>query len=111
MQDYREVFYGECTSGSNIRMYEGNGDNPGTTQERTDKCAAACFNEKTALGYGPWSARDPAVGYALTTNNGRCYCNHENFGRCSKDHTAYVSYQYDELRALPHGRQNHGTMV
>ena len=42
-----------------IRVYEGNGDNDGTTQQRTDRCASACFNKKTALGYGPWNTSTP----------------------------------------------------
>ena len=76
-------------------MYEGNGDNEGTTQERLDRCAAACFNKKTALAYGPWSDRTNAVGYGMTSN-GRCYCQHEKFESCTKDHTSYTAYEFTQ---------------
>ena len=76
-------------------MYEGNGDNPGTTQERTDRCAAACFNKGTALGYGPWSSRGDAIGFALIESSGRCYCQHEAFARCTKAYTNYVAHAFE----------------
>ena len=81
-------------------MFEGNGDNEGTTQERTAKCSAACFNKNTALANGPWSARGDAVGYAMTSN-GRCYCQHEKFESCTKAHTVYIAYEFTESGVHP----------
>ena len=76
-----------------VRVYNGNGDNEGTTQERTARCAAACFNKKTALEYGPWSTRADAVGYGVDTN-GRCYCQHDSWASCTKDFTQYTAYEF-----------------
>ena len=62
-----------------IRTYEGNGDNEGTTQERIDRCAAACFFKKTALEYGPWSSRTDAIGFGVIESTGRCHCEHVEY--------------------------------
>ena len=91
-----KVGRGLCTSGKGvgIRMYEGNGDNEGTAQERTDRCALACFYQRTALKYGPWSRRADAIGFGVRTN-GRCYCQHEAFSGCKKQYTTtYTAYEF-----------------
>ena len=84
---------GLCTP-LGIRVYEGNGDNPGPLQQQIDRCGAACFHQITALEYGPWSSRGDAVGFALTPNNGRCYCQHEDWGTCEIAHTTYDAYEF-----------------
>ena len=78
-----------------ILVYEGNGDNEGTTQERTDRCSAACKNKKTALALGPWSSAADAVGFGMIENNGRCFCQHEEWASCTKEHTSYKAYEFD----------------
>merc|ERR1740115_311378 len=78
-----------------IRVYEGNGDNDGTTQQRTDRCASACFSKKPALDYGPWSTRADAVGFGMVESTGRCYCQHEVWASCTTDHSQYTAYELE----------------
>ena len=87
-------------------MYSGNGDNQGTTQERTDRCSVACKNKKTALELGPWSSRGDAVGFGLTENNGRCFCQHEERATCTRQHTSYKAYEYDLPAAIAFNIEN-----
>ena len=89
-----------------IRVFNGkiNGtnsssDNVGSTQQRTDRCAKACFDKKIALDYGgsyygPWSSRGDAVGFALVETSGRCYCQHEEFASCKKEYLMYTAYTF-----------------
>ena len=85
---------GLCDSPLGIRVYDGNGDNEGTTQERTDRCAAACFSKITPLEFGPWSSRPDAAGFGMVESTGRCYCNHVDYASCSKDHYHYTTYEF-----------------
>ena len=80
-------------------MFDGTGDNEGTVQERTERCARACYDKITPIDYGPWSSRGDALGFGLTENNGRCYCQNDEFASCNKDHTAYVQYTFDTRKA------------
>ena len=86
---------GLCDPPLGIRIYEGNGDNVGTMQEVTDRCAAACLNKQPPLANGPWSRREHAVGFGVVESNGRCYCNHVKFASCPKQHTHYKSYEFN----------------
>ena len=43
---YTYRFKGECSSGKESRMFEGNGDNDGTDEEKTQRCYEACKNKK-----------------------------------------------------------------
>ena len=84
-----------------IRVYDGDGDNEGTAQERTDRCAAACFHKRTPLAYGPWSSRGGAVGFGL--GGGRCYCNHAKFASCPKAYaSSYKAYEFRPGKSLVH---------
>ena len=62
---------GDC-GGPEIRMYEGNGDNDGTFEERTNRCANACAVKKTPISGYSWTDFT-AVGFIIA-GNGRCYC-------------------------------------
>ena len=106
-----QVGAGLCSNdkGVGIRVYEGNGDNPGTTQERTDRCAAACFNKRTALAQGPWSSRGDAIGFGLTENNGRCYCQHETFTACKKVSTN-CTCQTNDVANASHSKRSAALM-
>ena len=85
-------------------MYNGDGDNDGTNQERIDRCAAACFNKQDALAKGPWSSRGDAVGFGIIEDGsdssvhklkGRCFCQHETFVSCKEKHPSeYVAYDF-----------------
>ena len=79
-----------------IRVYDGNGDNDGTTQQRTNRCASACFSKEPALAYGPWSTRADAVGFGMVESNGRCYCQHEVWASCTTDHSQYTAYEFEK---------------
>jgi hypothetical protein len=82
---------GMCTP-NGILVYKGNGDNSGSTQDKIDNCAAACFNQKTSLGYGSWSSRGAAVGFSVKST-GTCYCNHEDWASCTKGYGYMKSYK------------------
>ena len=92
--DYAPVGTGLCDPSLGIRVYEGNGDNNGTTQERKDRCALACLNKNTPLAYGPWSRRGDALGFGVAESNGTCYCQHQAYASCTKDHHAYTTYEF-----------------
>ena len=83
-----------------IRVYDGNGDNEGTTQERTDRCAHACFSQIAPLEYGLWSDRGSAVGYAMKASSGRCYCQHVEFISCQTSNGSYTAYEFDGASCL-----------
>ena len=85
---------GLCDRPLGVLVYKGDGDNDGTVQERTDRCATACLGKRGPLQFGPWSSRGDAVGFAITENNGRCYCQHVSFASCPKKHTAYKAYEF-----------------
>ena len=98
--------------GIGIRVYEGNGDNAGTVQERTTRCAAACSSKRPPLEFGPWSSRGDAVGFGLTENNGRCYCNHAKFASCGANPASpYKSYEFTfNSGTLPRSRTFSGVL-
>ena len=63
---------GECRAGTEINMYEGNGDNTGSTYEaKLQNCFEACRDKKTPLT-GSWTGFD-AKGFVMS-NTGRCHC-------------------------------------
>jgi len=81
---YRYIGVGLCLP-LGIRVYNGGNDNRGTVTQRTRRCAAACFNKKTPNEYGPWSQRGDAIGFGMTENDGRCYCQHRKLASCPID--------------------------
>ena len=87
---------GLCDPPLGVRMFDGHtGDNAGTVQERTDRCAAACLSKRTPLEYGPWSSKGDALGFAVDEGNGgRCYCNHVKFASCQQKFPTYKSYEF-----------------
>jgi len=91
---HTKQFDGECTNGSEIRMYEGNGDNPGTPEERAVRCSAACRNKKAALS-GSWTGF-VATGFIVIPTNGRCYCESAESASCSRTGTSeYDRYDWN----------------
>ena len=48
-EGFYQVFVGECSTGSEIRMYEGNGDNPGSEAQRILRCSDACLTKKQPI--------------------------------------------------------------
>ena len=100
---YAAVGSGLCDDGLGslgILVYNGGqngglGDNEGTTQERTARCASACFSKGTPLAYGPWSSRGDALGFGVAESNGRCYCQHQAYASCAKQHQSlYTTYEF-----------------
>ena len=89
---YQKMFDGECNGGTEIRMYEGDADNPGTDEySRIQACADACLNKKTPLS-GSWSGF-VAKGFIVTVS-GRCYCENIDSSSCSIYNQRYYD-RYD----------------
>ena len=88
---FYKVFDGECT-GPEIRMYEGNGDNPGSEQERASRCSKACKAKKAALS-GTWSGF-VAKGFAVVPGTGRCYCESSDSNVCTRVQNDYDRYDW-----------------
>ena len=88
-----EEFYfvreGECSEGTELRMYEGNGDNEGTMEERTNRCYEACISEKTPIT-GSYSSC--TMSGFIVFSSGRCYCECEDSSTCSPIVNGYHRY-------------------
>ena len=74
---YTKVYDGECTSGSEYRQFEGNGDNSGPTY--IDECARRC------TGYVSF----------IILSSGRCYCENKRVNECTLASSAYDKYDFD----------------
>ena len=93
--NYRLIFEGECSGGAEIRMWEGNGDNPGTQEERVAKCEEACRTRKAALS-GTWDGFD-LQGFIVTYTTGRCYCESDISTTCTHANiNLYYRYDWDD---------------
>ena len=90
---HSKKFDGECSDGSEIRMYEGNGDNPGTAEERAIRCSAACRAKKSPLS-GSWSGF-VAEGFIVIPTTGRCYCESSASADCSRGSSTSEYDRYD----------------
>ena len=78
---YTKVYDGECTSGSEYRKFEGNGDNSGPTY--VDECARQC------TGY---------VSFIIVpsgSQKGRCYCENLKKTQCSLASNHYDKYDFN----------------
>ena len=81
--------------GVELRMYEGNGDNPGSThEEKLQACFEACRDKRTPLNAGngaeySWDVYD-AIGFVMSSS-GRCYCEEQVV---SSDNTCYADNGY-----------------
>ena len=96
---FHKMFDAECTSGSEIRMYAGNGDNPGTSAQRASRCSEACLTKKTPLS-GSWISF-VARGFIVYPTSGRCYCENANSATCSKNANGYDRYDWGTLHGSP----------
>ena len=93
--NYIKIFKGECADGKEIRMYQGNGDNPGTAEERTLRCSEACRNKKTPLS-GSWADFGfVANGFVVNPANGHCVCESSHSLTCKRGSTSSSYYRYD----------------
>ena len=90
---HSKKFDGECADGSEIRMYEGNGDNPGTAEERAIRCSAACKSKKKALS-GSWDGF-VAKGFVVIPTTGRCYCESSHSLTCKRSPGTNPYDRYD----------------
>ena len=73
-------------------MYEGNGDNPGTAQERAVRCSQACRSKKKALS-GSWDGF-VAKGFVVVPTSGRCYCETSSGLVCKRVSNNYDRYEW-----------------
>ena len=97
---YVKVFDGECDNGSELRMYNGNGDNPGkTADDRVAACSHACITKKTPAT-GEWKDFLPK-GFIVNATNGRCYCESWDVFTCKlKSSDFYDRYNWISLGLL-----------
>ena len=77
-------FDGEC-SGSETKVYEGNGDNPGSAAQQQARCAQACDK------YQP----NGAQGFVIYPSNGRCFCEYQSSASCGKVSNGYDRYDIE----------------
>merc|ERR1712159_761510 len=87
-----KIFDGECADGKEIRMYEGNGDNPGSPEERAVRCSNACRTKKKALS-GSWTGF-VAKGFVVVPTTGRCYCESADGFNCKLTSNTYDRYDW-----------------
>jgi hypothetical protein len=93
-------FDGECNGGLELLMYEGNGDNPGTTSDgRRNMCAKACAEMKPSLSSTTWQKIDDdgveVTGF-IVMPSGRCWCEVPDSKTCTRN-TASSYDRYDLL--------------
>ena len=61
-------------------------------------CAQGCFDQITPLQYGPWISRGAALGFGVDADDGRCYCQNDDYESCaSTDYDYYDQYTYITL--------------
>ena len=93
------AFDGECT-GTELHMYEGNGDNPGTANERRNKCAKACAEKNPSLSTTSWDNVDVAgediTGFIVNPSSGRCFCEVRASQDCTRSSGSYDRYDFIE---------------
>ena len=93
VSEYIKVFDGECSDGSEIRMYEGDGDNPGSAEERALRCSEACLHKKEPLS-GSWTDFI-AKGFIVASTTGECFCESSDAFTCTRHSNAYDRYAWE----------------
>ena len=92
---WTKIFDGECSTGSEIQMYEGNGDNTGVTDAARDQqCGEACRSRKPSLT-GTWT-NFRALGFVVNPTNGRCYCEDDFSSSCTRVLNTYDRYDFSD---------------
>ena len=104
---YVKVFAAECGSGDEIRMYDGGGDNPGSTvEEQAFECAKACLTKqkRSATETKSWNGFIPK-GFVVAPGGkhyGRCYCEDADSSNCPQESSGIQYIRYDfKRRKLP----------
>ena len=96
---YVKVFDGECNDGDEILMYEGGGDNPGSTaEERIRACSQACQTKKTPTE-GSW-AGFIAKGFIVNQASGMCCCESPESSTCTRSSANSNYTRYDWTSGL-----------
>ena len=95
-----KIFDGECSSGKELRMYEGNGDNQGSATERAIRCSEAC-RAKMKPRAGSWKGF-VAKGFIINPGNGRCWCESSDAFTCKRgsSKSSYDRYIWKTKGAL-----------
>ena len=87
-------FSGYCEDADEIKLYEGNGDNDGSVDERVARCSAACRAKKKPLS-GSWTGF-VAKGFTVVPTSGKCYCERSDSATCKrKQDGKYTRYDWD----------------
>jgi len=88
---YYKVFDGEC-DGKEIRMFNGNGDNDGSSAARAALCAQACQVKARPVA-GSWTGFK-ARGFIVVPTTGRCYCESADSRTCARTNNSYDRYDW-----------------
>jgi len=89
-----KIVDGECSSGTEILMYEGNGDNDGTTEQKVTRCSNACQSQKQPLRKSmSWSDFE-AKGF-IVHSSGRCFCENAASATCTRTKNSYARYDWE----------------
>ena len=89
---YVKVMDAECADMTEIRMFEGNGDNEGTEEERVKACSEACLRRQTALT-NSWVNFD-LQGFIVYPSTGRCFCEQDNAATCTQVANGFHRYNW-----------------
>ena len=93
LSSHIKVFDGECSDGSEIRMYNGGGDNPGSAADKAVRCSAACRVQKKPLA-GSWT-KFVALGFIVDPKSGRCWCESSDAFTCKRGSSKSSYDRYD----------------
>ena len=101
---WHEAFEGHCDNGHNeydILVFQGNGDNGGTEQDRIRACGKACLVPTPPLNHVSWDGFDSA-GFAVEPSSGKCYCEASSSKKCLRvTGNNYRRYDYVHPAATP----------
>ena len=90
-REYKYAFRGEC-GGPEILKYAGSKQTTGTWDEKVDRCAKACEDEKDVKGF---------IVYPSGSSAGRCWCEKQHDATCKRHNSAYKRYTFTDA---PRGR-------
>ena len=87
--DFELAYLGYCSGGTQTKMYEGNGDNPGSLEDKSRRCFEACMNHQVPLE-GTWSFQ--AKSFQVIEDTGKCWCNDASSTCPKTEDSAYKLY-------------------
>ena len=85
-REYKFAMNGECR-GKEVLKYANNSQNPGSWEDKVDRCAKACEDEKDMKGF---------LVYPRGSSKGRCWCEAQHDGTCEKVNSSYKRYTFTD---------------